>query len=142
MISGSKCADNLVTYVPLLKENKSYRMIAFSLRGHSLSTPYTDAELEAKLRPTEMATNHTNFVGLFLKYAVEQLHVPPKGPVSSTGKRSGGFTLLGWSQGCVQLLLLATLGIKHFDFVEPLLKKYLSAVVFWEPPLTAVYVPV
>ena len=103
-----------------------YRRIAYSIRGYGASTPYTPDEKARKVASSTLGAQHGTDCACFLKFIVNELSVPGK----SAG---GGLSLVGWSQGCLMLLLLA----KHGE-ISHLVQSHLRGVVFWEPSRSAV----
>lgn len=125
---------NPVVWEPVLKLTpKNARGIAFSQRGYKGSTPLTVDEALCQTAPSELHKTHVADYAAFLQFVVEQLKVPQR---SSDG--TGGITLIFWSKGCA-----AATGLFYFQnelaSSRQLIDKYVSSVVLYEAPLSAVF---
>lgn len=123
----------LVTWEPVLQVvPKGIRALSFSQRGYKNSTPLTADEASCKTPPKDLHRTHTADFAAFIKYVGETLGVPKR---SADG---GGITSVYWSKGCS-----AATGLFYFQRENPeyksLIDTYLSSVVLYEAPTTAVF---
>lgn len=112
---------------------KDARAIAFSQRGYKGSTPLTEAEALCTVPASKLHSTHISDFAAFIQFVAEELKVPGR---SSDGK--GGITTVHWSKGCA-----AATGLFYFQTENPLYKelvdKYISSIVLYEPPTSAVF---
>jgi pimeloyl-ACP methyl ester carboxylesterase len=124
----------VVTWEPLLKViPKGFRGIAFSQRGFKGSTTLTPEEIACTVPPSQLARTHVSDLASFIRFVGEELNVPKR---SSDGK--GGITFVPWSKGCASIT-----GLFYFQKENPsyqdICDKYISSVVLYEPPTSAVF---
>jgi pimeloyl-ACP methyl ester carboxylesterase len=124
---------DLVSWEPLLEATpKGIRGIAFSQRGFKGSTPLTPDEIACTVPPSQLARTHISDFASFIEFVGEKLNVTKR---SSDG--TGGITLVSWSKGCASIT-----GLFYFQKETPsykdLIDKYISSVVLYEPPTSAV----
>src|SRR5579862_47724 len=109
------------------------RALAFSQRGYKGSTPLTAEEASCTVPPSELHKTHVADLAAFIQFVAEVLRVPGR---SSNG--TGGITLVHWSKGCA-----AATGLFYFQNEHPVYKeivdKYISSVVLYEAPTSAVF---
>jgi pimeloyl-ACP methyl ester carboxylesterase len=123
-----------VTFEPVLDVTpKGYRGISLSMRGYKGSTPLTNEEATCKVPPSQLHRTHISDFVAFIEFVGKKLGVPKR---SSDG--TGGITTVHWSKGCA----VAT-GLFYFMKENPTYKKvideYISSVVLYEPPTSAVF---
>jgi hypothetical protein len=99
--------------------------------GYGKSTPLTPDEISCKVSPSQLHKTHADDFIQFLRFVVDELHVPQR---STDG--TGGITCLFKSLGCA-------LGIGIYYFGTPssvaLLDKSVSSIIFYEPPASEVF---
>ena len=119
---------------PLLKAiPKGARGISFSQRGFKGSTPLTAEEAACTVPASKLHETHVSDFVSFIQFVGETLGVPKR---SSDG--TGGITTVHWSKGCALAAGLFYFAKGNASYTQ-LIDNYISSVVLYEAPTSAVF---